>query len=48
MDLTPQGEAIPLGVVNALAGFEVPEVEVMRMTKAEVIERMARLYGDEP
>lgn len=43
----PRGEAIPLGVVHVLTSFGVPEVEVMRMTKAEAIERMAQLYTDQ-
>jgi len=46
--IPPQGEAIPLGVVNVLIGFGVPEAEVLRLTKVEAIERMARLYSDQP
>lgn len=42
-----RGEAIPLGVVHVLTSFGVPEAEVMGMTKAEAIERMAQLYTNQ-
>lgn len=43
----PTRESIPLGVVTGLIEeFHLPEAEVMQMSKAEAIARLAQLYSE--